>query len=71
MVETKLTRTYNKLRFSPDVIRRVREWGKAKGILHEDASIVKVIGSKVQIDEIDALLKPLLEAVKPAEPAKG
>jgi hypothetical protein len=57
MVEMKHTRTFNKLKTSGEVLDAVRGWAKPKGLSTEDASIVKVIGSKEQIDELDQLLE--------------
>ena len=65
MADLKHTRTYNKLKFSKEVVNKVRDWSKAKGICIENASVVKVIGTKQQVDELDALLKPLLEEPAP------
>ena len=58
MVQMNHTRTFNKLREPPELVSKVREWAKAKGICREDASVVKVIGAKEQIEELDALIKP-------------
>jgi hypothetical protein len=57
MVQLKHTRTFDKLRHPAEVLEKVREWAKAKGICREDASVVKAIGTKEQIEELDALVK--------------
>ena len=56
MADLKVTRTYNKLRFPPEIVQMVRDWAEGKGISVENASVVKVIGSMEQIDELDALI---------------
>lgn len=57
MVEMKHTRTYNKLRTPEDLLKKVRDWAVQKGLCREDASVVKVIGTKEQVEELDALVK--------------
>ncbi len=56
MVDMKFTRTFDKLKFPADLVQRVRDWANPKGICSEDASVVKVIGTKEQIDELDTLI---------------
>ena len=67
MVQMKHTRTFNKLGEPSELVSKVREWAKAKGICREDASVVKVIGTKEQIEELDGLMKPKKEKSEPEE----
>lgn len=67
MVQMKHTRTFNKLREPSELVGKVRKWAEGKGICREDASVVKVIGTKEQIEELDGLIKPKEEKSEPKE----
>lgn len=56
MADMKHTRTFDKLRSPDKIVRKVREWAQAKDLCREDASVVKVIGTKEQVEELDALV---------------
>lgn len=72
MVEMKHTRTFDKIHTPERILAEVRRWSEGKDLSVEDASIIKVIGSKAQIEELEGRLKPLQEAKKkPEEPEKA
>ena len=71
MVEMKHTLTFDKIRTSENILSMVRDWARGKDLTVEDDSIIKVIGSKAQIDELEAKLKPHQEAAKAAPEKAG
>ena len=67
MVAMKHTRTYDKIRTTERVLQEVRDWARGKDISFEDASVIKIIGSKALIEELEGRLKPLQEAAPEAK----
>ncbi|MCZ6689052.1 MAG: hypothetical protein O7H41_05565 [Planctomycetota bacterium] len=65
MADMKHTLTFDKLRYSAALVDKVRDWAKSHGLCREDASVVKVIGTKAQIDDLEAIVKAEGEKAKP------
>ena len=65
MAEMKHTLTFDKLRYPAALVDKVRDWAKSHGLCREDASVVKVIGTKAQIDDLEAIVKAEEEKAKP------
>lgn len=59
--------------FQPEVVEHVRQWARVQDLaaIHEDASLVKVTGSKQQIESLLAELKEKFDYVPPEDRGKG
>lgn len=52
---------YGDLKAPDDILRAAHEWGAKKGLIfYEDHGYFKIGGTQEQLDELDALLKPLV-----------
>lgn len=65
----RISQTFKKYtgEYEPKVVDFVREWARAQGQLvwHEDHSIIKVTGSRHQIDELLGVLKERFSYIPP------
>lgn len=67
----RFTQTFKKYteEYEPKVVEFVREWARAQGhiVWHEDHSIIKVTGSRHQIDELLGVLKERFSYIPPEQ----